>query len=79
MEEQDATGAIPWPAPNDNLFEIASGNWRATADVQALWGSPATLYATGYRQAAELLVKHVLATGFDQDSLVYPILFLYRQ
>lgn len=35
-------------------------------------------YSEGYRQAAELLIAHVDATGSDQDTLVYPIVFLYR-
>jgi hypothetical protein len=37
------------------------------------------LYATGYLQAAERLVEHVVATQQNQDTLVYPITFLYRQ
>ena len=37
------------------------------------------LYARGYKRAADILVMHVNECATDQDSLVYPILFLYRQ
>jgi hypothetical protein len=37
------------------------------------------LYARGYKQAADLLVIHIDERARDQDTLVYPILFLYRQ
>lgn len=37
------------------------------------------LYAIGYRKAADLMVAHIASTHRDQDTLVYPILFLYRQ
>lgn len=37
------------------------------------------LYARGYKRAADLLVSHIGASGSDQDVLVYPILFMYRQ
>jgi hypothetical protein len=37
------------------------------------------LYASGYKRAAELLVEHALQQQMDLDTLVYPILFLYRQ
>jgi hypothetical protein len=36
-------------------------------------------YEKGYRRAAELLVKHVAEEAKDQDTLVYPIVFLLRQ
>lgn len=36
------------------------------------------LLTEGYRQAADILVNHVINNGTDQDTLVYPIVFLYR-
>lgn len=47
--------------------------------MSVLTGERMANYAIGYRQAAELLAKHVLDTGFDHDFLVYPTMFLYRQ
>lgn len=37
------------------------------------------IYAEGYKQAADYLVNRVIESGEDQDTLVYPIVFLYRQ
>src|SRR3954465_614898 len=37
------------------------------------------LYTEGYREAADKLVQEVVETGVNQDILVFPISFLYRQ
>jgi hypothetical protein len=37
------------------------------------------LYIAGYKRAAELLIEHVLNDKAGFDTLIYPILFLYRQ
>ncbi len=38
------------------------------------------LYVSGYRRATEILNKHVLENRYvGLDTLVYPIIFLYRQ
>jgi hypothetical protein len=42
--------------------------------VHLPWG----LYADGYRKAAELLIEHC-DTFYAKNTLVYPIVFLYRQ
>ncbi|MCI5221569.1 MAG: hypothetical protein D3924_02515 [Candidatus Electrothrix sp. AR4] len=36
-------------------------------------------YIEGYLRAADRLVKHVFDTSKDQDVLVYPIAFMFRQ
>ena len=36
-------------------------------------------YAEGYRNAGNIIVQHVIDTHQNQDFLVYPIVFLYRQ
>ena len=38
-----------------------------------------SLYASGYKEAADILVQRVEAHNAGQDTLVYPALFLYRQ
>lgn len=43
------------------------------------YGDNWSRYARGYRTAADRLVAHIDEVQRDQDSLVYPILFLYRQ
>jgi HEPN domain-containing protein len=41
--------------------------------------TPWSVYAIGYKQAADIIVDYVKAKRGDQDFLVYPILFNYRQ
>jgi hypothetical protein len=44
------------------------------------WSNDALeLYVLGYKEAADSLVERVMETGRHQDSLVFPICFLYRQ
>lgn len=40
---------------------------------------PLELYATAYKEAAEKLVEEVVNSTRHLDTLVYPIVFLYRQ
>lgn len=41
--------------------------------------APMRLYILGYKTAADLIAQKVIETDRDQDSLIYPIAFLYRQ
>jgi hypothetical protein len=36
-------------------------------------------YIRGYRKAAEILVQYINDNAREQDGLIYPIVFLYRQ
>ncbi len=69
--------SIPWPEKGDDLFNGEGHRW----EFACLNFSPDQwdLYAYGYKRAADLLVEHVKHTGEDQDTLVYPIVFSYRQ
>lgn len=65
------------PSSEDRLF-TSQEDWWNNACVNWChdgWG----LYASGYKDAADLLVQHVEQRSSGQDSLVYPVLFLYRQ
>jgi hypothetical protein len=65
------------PASTDKLFRSQEDWWN---NACLNWGGHSwLLYATGYKEAADLLVKHIEARQASQDTLVYPILFLYRQ
>jgi hypothetical protein len=67
---------IPWPQKGDHLFKSESDWWHnACLNYIHSWG----LYASGYKMAADLLVQHVIDTRVEQDLLIYPIVFLYRQ
>ena len=65
------------PNSEDTLFATAE-DWWNNACVNYLhdgW----SIYAIGYKDAADILVDYVQVHGRQQDSLVYPVVFLYRQ
>ena len=53
-------------------------DWQANACLNFSHDS-IDLYASGYKDAGDKLVEYVLAKATDQDILIYPIVFLYRQ
>lgn len=56
----------------------ADDDWQANACLN--WShNTIELYAIGYKEAGDRLVEFVLAKARDQDVMVFPILFLYRQ
>ncbi len=65
------------PSEQDKLFGSAEDWWNNAClnFVPNGW----SLYAIGYKDAADVLVAHVERDGRWQDTLVYPIVFLYRQ
>jgi hypothetical protein len=65
------------PTSRDGLFKLGSDT---SLNACANWRLPDwNLYATGYKTAADMLASHVVEHRIRQDTLVYPILFLYRQ
>ena len=53
-------------------------DWNANACLN--WSLDTMgLYIEGYREAADKLVHDVVESGTNQDILVFPISFLYRQ
>lgn len=61
----------------NQLFSSAQ-DWQNNACVNVCL-SPIRIYIIGYKQAADHLAQLVTQTARDQDTLVYPIAFLYRQ
>ncbi len=70
-----------WPEKGSKLFTSDAPDWQFSACVNWLTQSPSNwhLYATGYRYGARALLDQLLETTFHRDTLVYPIIFLYRQ
>ena len=65
------------PSSRDKLF-TSEEDWWNNACLDS--GSNGwILYAAGYKDAADILVAQVEERSAGQDTLVYPILFLYRQ
>jgi hypothetical protein len=73
-------GSIPeqqWPEKGDKLF--ASGeDWWHNACLNH-YSDDWELYIGGYRMAGDVLVNHIKETHRNQDFLVFPIVFVYRQ
>lgn len=67
---------IPWPRKGDTLFKQAEDS-RQNACLQWMGGA-FSAYTIGYREAADILLKHVLDDPRCQDLLILPMLFLYR-
>lgn len=72
---------ISWPQKDAKLF-ISDGPPRDFSRIG--WGDAShqyVLYMNGYKTAADELVQHALASKNVEwlDTLIFPILFLYRQ
>jgi len=70
------TKEMPWPKTGDILFQ-AGNDWQHNACLNFChdkW----ELYATGYKDAADILAQRVMETQRSADVLIYPIVFLYR-
>lgn len=67
----------PLPSAEDKLFDTAE-DWWNNACLNFIHDSWST-YAIGYKDAADILVTRVEEKQRYQDTLVYPIVFLYRQ
>ena len=65
------------PSASDQLFSSQEDWWN---NACMNWSSSGwSLYASGYREAADTLVAKVEEHSTNQDTFVYPVLFLYRQ
>jgi hypothetical protein len=82
----DPTPPVDWsellerpalPSSEDRLF-TSQEDWWNNACIN--WCHDGwNLYTSGYKEAADLLVQGVEQRSAGHDSLVYPVLFLYRQ
>lgn len=68
---------LPPPAEGDILFRFDNRDPFANACLN-MSSRPDLFYSIGYLEAARHLVKHVLTTHSDQDTLIFPIVFLFR-
>ena len=74
-EQSDLLFGLPPPRKGDVLFR---SDHRDTANASLDPPSSEFSYSNGYRTAARLLTRHVLEAGADKNTLVFPILNLYR-
>ncbi len=66
-----------WPESSDRLF-AAPGRPADEGTLAPHAWTRLVLMAAGYREAADRLVDAVAADAVFQDTLVYPVIFLYR-
>jgi hypothetical protein len=76
QQAKERIASAEWPKVGDSLF--GAGPWKAEALVGAYSGDGLYDYAAAYKDAADALVDDVLSFRFPVDSVVYPIIFLYR-
>jgi hypothetical protein len=77
VDWKDLVESQALPSPEDRLV-ASQEDWWNNACInwcQDGWG----LYTAGYKTAADLLVQRIEQQTANPDSLVYPVLFLYRQ
>jgi len=68
---------LPWPQKGDILF-TAADDWYHNACLNRHYDNW-EMYAAGYKLAGDILVQHVIDKRQDRDTLVFPIVFNYRQ
>src|SRR5207245_1195494 len=67
---------MPWPRAGDVLFHSGDDWWHNACLNYG--GNSWELYASGYKDAADILSERVFETRRHADFLIYPITFLYR-
>lgn len=70
---------MPWPQADDRLVTQGDPDWHNRAMLMHGWGDRWSVYADGYKEAADIVVERIKEGYGHQDFLVYPIMFLYRQ
>ncbi|MGJ5175522.1 hypothetical protein ACQR16_03535 [Bradyrhizobium oligotrophicum] len=83
MTEENAFESIlnrefRWPKAGDRPF-TQSQNWQDNAYIDPHGHGRLVMMMAGYKRAADLMVERAIADDVDQSSLVYPIIFNYRQ
>lgn len=66
-----------WPKKGDRPFS-ESPDWQRNASIARHGHERLVLMMTGYKAAADLMVERAARSGYDRDTLVFPIVFNYR-
>lgn len=76
-EEKSIFGRSPPPRASDVLFGDCKEDWKLNACIEH-WGDVDWAYKIGFYDAAFQLTESMCQKPSDQDTMVYPILYLYR-
>lgn len=64
---------------NEDIFSARKEDWWNNACLNFQQGGNSwTIYSMGYKSAADILVNYIDKNHTEQDTLLYPIIFLYR-
>ena len=76
MDMEITPPELPWPQTGDKLFTRESDWWHnaCLGFASDKW----SLYAIGYKDAADIIVERVIDTRHGMDLLVFPVTYLYR-
>lgn len=77
MDDESDETPVAWPTKSDRLFATGT-EWYHNACLNFLADHMGG-YILGYKRAADILAEHVMENARYQDTLIYPIVFLYRQ
>ena len=67
-----------WPKAGDTLF-TSSPRWDRNAHLEQHGHGRLVMMMSGYKRGADIMVQHAAANRSDQDALVFPVIFNYRQ
>lgn len=73
----DSSYDLPWPQKGETFFTNGE-DWYHNACLNWRYDNW-DLYASGYKNAGDILVQYVVDTRSERDTLVFPIVFTYRQ
>ena len=76
LYESTIDESFEYPNSKDKLFADNKDFWQLNACIDKFNGIAA--YASGYLEAAKLLARIVIYAQRHMDTLVYPIIYLYR-
>ncbi|MFG6510623.1 MULTISPECIES: hypothetical protein [unclassified Sulfitobacter] len=67
-----------WPSPDDEAFSVADDP-SENATISDDGFARLVLMTEGYKRAADLMVEAAAGDNLSRDTLVFPIIFNYRQ
>jgi hypothetical protein len=74
--DSEFSESFPLPSPNDSFLTLQGDYYNNSCFFD--WSKTLGLYAFGYKEAADVLVRNIVKRNAGQDLLVYPVMFLYR-
>jgi len=68
---------LKFPMDGDNLFDF-NGPRHHIVPIHTMYDDNWTIYADGYRRAADVILQQASQGASPDNFIIYPIIFLYR-